>query len=157
MQRHDKVHQQPSQSAPSRLKPARPRCIAFIRYLLVGATLLAPASMVTTIYCGLNCNATCEHRSVATLCLDLTAATCSEGEYPCVVVEGCRCATIIDPAVGCNSGACGTAPGQAHCLTTPGCDWGDTCRDLIDCHSLKDKNTCAVTNGRQCYWSEDCG
>jgi hypothetical protein len=134
------------------------RVAAVGRYLLSGVTLLAPASMVTAVSCGLNCSAKCEHRSLGFGCIELPASTCLDGGtgYPCAVAVGCRCAAITDPTVGCNFYACASSPERADCAATIGCEWGDTCRDLIDCHSLDSQSACAA-NERQCYWSKDCG
>lgn len=129
-----------------------------IRCLLASVTLMAPASMVTAVSCGLNCNARCEHRSGPLLCISLPASSClNGGDYPCTVVTGCYCGTITDPKVGCNINACAGAADQAACAATIGaCEWGETCRDLIDCHSLDSQSACNA-NDHQCYWSEDCG
>ncbi len=128
-----------------------------IRCLLSGTTLLGPASMVTAISCGLNCNAVCEHSSGPFPCMALPASSCVDGgEYPCVVITGCHCGPVTDPKVGCNIAACASAKTTTDCALIIGCEWGDACRDLIDCHSLESESACKA-NDKQCYWSRDCG
>jgi len=133
--------------------------VKIIRCLLAGVMLWAPASMFTAISCGIDCNAMCEPRSVSLGCIELPAATCLNGDtgYPCVRATGCYCGPITDPKVGCNVSACAGAADQTACAATIGCEWGDTCRNLIDCHSLDSQSACNA-NDHQCYWSKDgCG
>ncbi len=40
------------------------RVAVLVRWLLVGIWLLAPASMISVVSCGLDCNAQCEPSSV---------------------------------------------------------------------------------------------
>ncbi len=127
------------------------------RYLVSATTLLAPASMVTVISCGLNCNAKCESGPNGSVCTSKPASICLDaGEYSCALTIGCRCGPITDPKVGCNMAGCVGATDADKCARTPGCVWGDACRDAIDCHSLESESACRA-NDKQCYWSKDCG
>ncbi len=129
-----------------------------MRCLLVSLAFLAPATMVTAVSCGINCSAQCEPSSQVVACIELSASNCHDGgaDYACAVRSGCHCARVTDPTVGCNSYACSVAEDQANCAKTIGCEWGDACRDLIDCRSLRDQSACEA-NSRQCRWSKNCG
>jgi len=133
----------------------RHRLKAAIRYLLTGVMLMASASTVAAVSCGVNCNAKCEQRTA--LCISTPASICLDaGAYPCTLATGCTCGTVTDPKVGCNINGCVGAEDPDKCARTPGCVWGDVCRDLIDCHSLESESACRA-NAKQCYWSRDCG
>jgi hypothetical protein len=159
---HDNVCQQPSRSAPARLLSAPVCCSWVMRYLLVGATLLTPASMVMTVSCGLNCSTRCEPESVGPLCFDFPAYSCVDGgaHYPCAVGTGCRCSGVSSSNLaptGCNTAACDSAKDQSTCLTKPGCEWGDACQDLINCHSFDNDESACSANVYRCVWHRDCG
>lgn len=130
-------------------------------YLLLGATLLAPASMITAMSCGLNCSTRCEQNSLAVICSDLPASTCLDGgtEYQCAVGTGCHCASLTSSNLyptDCNVAACDVSKDRSECLTKPGCAWGDACQDLVDCHSFDSNQGACNANEHQCHWSRDC-
>ncbi len=130
--------------------------ICLMRCLCAGLMLLGPAAMMSSVSCGLNCSAKCEERSVARGCIELSSANCLDGgvSYPCALGIGCHCADT-KPTPSC-AYACSIAADRATCAAKTGCEWGDACRDLIDCHSLGVQSACEA-NGRQCHWSKNCG
>ena len=160
LQKRNALHE-PIGSAQARLRSARLSCLSVIRCLLTIAVLLAPASMVTAVSCGLNCSTKCEPGSVLQACRDLPASSCLDGGtgYSCTVRTGCHCADMTNSnpePPGCNVGACAAVTSQAECLRTTGCDWSDACQDSIDCHSFdEDQNGCNA-NEHQCEWYKNC-
>ena len=130
------------------------RLVVF-RWLLAGTTLLAPASMVTAVSCGLGCNNYCEASGNGIPCRSLPASDCSSLSY-CSVRTGCHCAgmsnTNVEP-VGCNVNACAFVTTQLECLRTSGCEWSDACQDAFDCSTL-DESACKMNT--LCSWRKDC-
>ena len=133
-----------------------PRCLSTV------AVLLVPASMVVAISCGLNCGTRCEPAPKGPVCYTLPASTCVDGgaAYPCAVRVGCHCADMSSSnsqSSGCNVYSCSLASDEASCLAKPGCEWGDTCQDAIDCHIFDTDESGCSANWRQCAWHKDCG
>jgi hypothetical protein len=110
------------------------------------------------VSCGLNCSTHCEHGPTILGCPELPVPGCVDGgtAYACSVRPGCRCAIgsgANQSTVTCDNLMCSFATEPASCSSKMGCEWGDSCRDLIDCHSFdNDENACNA-NYRQCYWT----
>jgi hypothetical protein len=161
LREHDVCHQQ-TRRAQETLPPARMIYRSIIRHVLTFAAPLAPASMIITTSCDLNCSARCESEIKGPPCYREPASTCLDGgtEYSCAVRTGCHCAGMSssnpEPA-GCNTAACDYIKDQASCSAKASCEWGDACQDLIDCHIFdQDQNGCNA-HERQCSWHRDCG
>jgi len=136
------------------------RCISAVcRYVLAGAALLVPASVITATSCAdLNCGSTCDNRGGAIICGWNSASECSAYSF-CAVRTGCACAGLsssnLEPK-GCSSATCWLAKNKSECITGTGCEWGDVCDEGVDCHTMDLDETACRQNPR-CTYHKDCG
>lgn len=137
---------------------ARLSQVSASRYLFAAVTLLVPASVVTTVSCGLGCTGHCEPGGGAQACYAVPASNCSDASTaPCTVRTACHCASLSSSNLyptDCNIATCDDAKEETECLTKTGCAWSDACQYRVDCHTL-DENGC--NNNSECHWSRDCG
>jgi len=137
------------------------RCFSVAcRYLLAASALLVPVSVVTATSCAdLNCGVKCDPSGGGTIsCGMLAVAECSTYSF-CAVRTGCACAGLSSAnpnPKNCNSAACYLATDTTECARTTGCEWGDHCRDITDCHAMDlDENACR--KNMRCAYHKDCG
>ena len=137
------------------------QCISAVcRYVLAGAALLVPASVITATSCAdLNCSAKCDPSGGGTTisCAELAVSECSTYSF-CAAQIGCACPLSSADALpqNCNSAACHAAMDTAECALTIGCEWGSHCRDTTDCHTMDLDETACRKNPR-CSYHKDCG
>ena len=147
----------------SRSEVVAAQCIsALCRYVLAGAALLVPASVITATSCAdLNCGAKCENTGGAAVdCRSESTAECLSFST-CSVRTACFCSGVSSSnpmPKGCNGAACYVAKDQDQCAGTIGCEWADSCDDLVvfDCHTMDLDETACRQNPR-CTYHKDCG